>query len=127
MKNKLIIMPLRDIMKRRPAYASAEFWGGKVKKWEGGKQVEVESAGWLEEMCLKTVKREVYSAKHIPRDPRKIDEDYHFMRAREAQLAGFEAQTEIDEHANAITIDTSPNEPKLAKLVAGEGPGEPSF
>lgn len=111
-KNRLIIMTMKDIEKRKPEYASAEFWGGKVKKWEGGKQVEVESEGWLEEMCLKTIKREVYSAKNIPRDPKKIDDNYQYMRMREARFADLEAQAEIDGHANAIIIDTTAEEPK---------------
>lgn len=106
-KNKLIIMTMSDIEKRKPEYAAAEFWGGKVKKWEGGKQVEVETNGWFPEMCLKTIKREVYSAKHIPRDPQKIDDNYIHMKAREARFAEMEAQAEIDENANRDFIDTS--------------------
>ena len=27
-KNKLVVMPLKEILKRKPQYASAEFWGG---------------------------------------------------------------------------------------------------
>ncbi len=106
-KNKLVIMSMKDILKRKPAYASAEFWGGVVKKWEGGKQVEAETEGWFEEMCLKTIKREVYSAKHIPRDPQKVDEDFRFMRTREVQYAEIEAQDEITTYANTIIIDTT--------------------
>lgn len=71
-KNKLIIMTLKDILKRKPEKASGEFWGGKKTAWEKGQKVEVETEGWFEEMCLKTVKREVYSAKNMPRDPKKI-------------------------------------------------------
>ncbi len=107
-KNKLVIMSMKDIMKRKPQYASAEFWGGVVKKWEGGKQIETQTEGWFEEMCLKTLKREVYSAKHIPRDPQKIDDDYHFLRTREMQSAERSAQDEIVHYANTIVIDTSP-------------------
>ncbi len=106
-KNKLIIMPMKDIMKRKPAYASAEFWGGVIKKWDGGKQVEAQTEGWFEEMCLKTLKREIFSAKHIPRDPQKVDEDYHFVKSREAQYAEIEAQDEIITYANTIMIDTA--------------------
>lgn len=73
-KNKLIIMTLKDILKRKPDKASGEFWGGKKTAWEKGQKVEVETEGWFEEMCLKTVKREVYSAKNMPRDPKKIDD-----------------------------------------------------
>ena len=104
-KNKLVMMSMKDIMKRKPAYAAAEFWGGKVKKWEGGKQVESETEGWLDEMCRKTVIREVYGAKHMPVDPKKIDDDYQRMRLREARQAELEAMAEVDEFANAIPID----------------------
>lgn len=107
-KNKLIIMTKRDIEKRKPAYASAEFWGGTSKVWENGKQVEKETDGWYEEMCLKTLKREVYSAKHIPRDPKKIDDAYQYMKMREARYAEIEAQNEIDQNANTILIDPVP-------------------
>lgn len=112
LKNKLIIMTMRDIEKRKPAYAAAEFWGGKVKKWENGKQVEVESDGWFDEMCLKTIKREVFSAKHMPRDPKKVDDAYQYMKMREAKYAEMEAESEIDSFANATIIDTTPDEPK---------------
>ena len=110
-KNELIIMPLKAIMKRKPAYASGNFWGGGTKtEWktvDGKRQkVEVEVEGWLDEMCRKTLIREVYSAKHLPRDPQKIDESYQFMKAREARYAEIQAQAEIDSQANAVLIDT---------------------
>lgn len=109
-KNKLIIMTMNDILKRKPQYAAAEFWGGKVRVWEKGQQVEKESDGWFEEMCLKTIKREVYSAKHIPRDPKKIDDNYQHMKAKETRYAEIEAQAEKDQYANAIIIDTTTEE-----------------
>ncbi len=112
-KNKLVTMSLHDIEKRKPEYASAEFWGGKAKKWEGKKQVEVETDGWFEEMCLKTVKREVYSAKHIPRDPQKIDDNYQYMKMRETKYAEMEVQKEIDASANQIIIDTTIEGPAI--------------
>lgn len=108
LKNKLILMTMKDIEKRKPRYAAAEFWGGKVKVWEGGKQVEQESSGWFEEMCLKTIKREVFSAKHMPRDPKKVDDAYQFMKMREARYAEMEAQAEIDTNANTTIIDITP-------------------
>ena len=111
-KNRLVIMTRKDIEKRKPKYAAAEFWGGKVKVWENGKQVEQESEGWFEEMCLKTLKREVYSAKQILRDPKKIDVNYQYMKMREARYAEMEAQAEIDANANAIIIDTTPQTPQ---------------
>ena len=107
-KNKLVIMTKKDIEKRKPKYASANFWGGKQKVWENGKQVDQETDGWYEEMCLKTIKREIYSAKHIPRDPKKIDDNYQYMTMREARIAELEAQDIIDANANGTVIDVTP-------------------
>ena len=107
-KNKLVIMTKKDIEKRKPKYASANFWGGKQKVWENGKQVDHETDGWYEEMCLKTIKREIYSAKHIPRDPKKIDDNYQYMKMREARIAELEAQDIIDANANGMVIDVTP-------------------
>lgn len=124
LKNKLVIMTRKDIEKRKPRYASANFWGGKQKVWENGKQVEQETDGWYEEMCLKTIKREVYSPKHIPIDPRKIDDNYQYLKMREAKLAEMEAQDMIDTYANGDIIDTTPSaipapEPPAAIPYAG--------
>ena len=119
-KNKLIIMTLKDIEKRKPDKASAEFWGGTVKRWENGKQVEVKTDGWFEEMCLKTIKREVYSSKHIPRDPKKIDDNYQFMKLQEARIAEMEAHAEIDVNANMVMIDTTPIEDPHDDVVDAE-------
>ena len=73
--------------------------------------METETDGWYEEMCLKTIKREVYGSKHIPRDPKKIDDAYQYMKMREAKIAEMEAQAEIDANANGIIIDTTGAEP----------------
>ena len=110
-RNELIIMSLNDILKRKPKYASANFWGGKQKVWENGKQVETEVEGWFDEMCLKTLIREVYSAKHIPRDPKKIDDSYQYMKFREAQAAEMQVREDIDAYANGEVIDTTPELP----------------
>lgn len=113
-RNELIIMPLKAILKRKPKYASSNFWGGTTSEWQtvNGKRqkVEVETDGWFEEMCLKTLIREVYSAKHIPRDPQKIDDSYQYMKLREAQVAEMQAQEDIDAYANGDIIDTTPAE-----------------
>ena len=101
-------MSMKDIEKRKPKYASANFWGGKQKVWEKGKQVEVETEGWLDEMVRKTIIREAFSAKHLPRDPKKVDDSYQYMKMREARYAEIEAQAEITANANATLIDTTP-------------------
>ena len=58
----------------------------------------------------KTIKREVFGDKHIPRDPKKIDDDYQYMKLREGRIAEMAAQDEIDTNANTIIIDTSTGE-----------------
>lgn len=106
-RNELIVMNMHDIQKRKPRYASANFWGGVQKEYQDGKLVEVEKEGWLDEMVRKTIIREAYSAKHIPRDPKKVDDDYQYMKDREARYAEIEAQAEIEATANTVMIDTT--------------------
>jgi recombination protein RecT len=110
-KNTLIIMSMKDIMKRKPKYASANFWGGKATEWENGKKVEVEKEGWLDEMVYKTLVREVFSGKHIPRDPSKIDDNYQYMREREVVYAEAEIEHEALENANKIPLEIPPERP----------------
>ena len=132
-KNKLIIMSMKDIEKRKPAYAAAEFWGGKTTRYENGKKVDVELDGWLEEMCLKTIKREVYSSKHIPRDPEKVDEHYQHMKESELRYVEMQAEAEIQENANRVLIDaevvelTEPSDEIKVDYSTGEivGEGQP--
>lgn len=125
LKNKLVIMTKRDIEKRKPRYASANFWGGTQKVWENGKQVEQETEGWYEEMCLKTIKREVYSAKYMPVDPKKVDDSYQYMKLRETKIAELEAQDVIDIYTNGAIIDTTPqplpSAPTQALLAPPQG------
>lgn len=122
-KNKLVIMTLKDILKRKPEKASGEFWGGKKTVWEAGKKTEVETDGWFEEMCLKTLKREVYSAKHMPRDPKKIDDAYQYMRMQEMRMAEMEAQEVIDANSGQTVIDMT-DEPSQE---VPQRPSQPAF
>lgn len=104
-KNKLVFMNKAAIEKRKPKNASAEFWGGTTKVWENGKCIEVEKEGWIDEMYLKTLKREVYSSKYIPRDPEKIDESYQYIKKRELENIELETEQNIEENANRDVID----------------------
>lgn len=106
-KNKLITLSREQIEKRKPKTAAAEFWGGTKDEWKNGKKTgnKVEVEGWFEEMCLKTIKREVYSPKHIPRDPKKIDDDYQYMKAQETKIASLSLDDEIRAHGNKAVID----------------------
>ena len=107
-KNKLIIMTMADIEKRKPKYASANFWGGTKIEKVNGKNEEVECEGWLHEMVYKTIVREAYGARQIPRDPKKIDDNYQYIKMREAHYAEIEATAEIEANANQKLIDTTP-------------------
>lgn len=99
-KNKLRTFSLTDIEKRKPAYASAEFWGGEKDKWENNKKVGKEKVeGWFDEMCWKTIYRAAYN--DITIDSEKIDE--HFLRTLEADVRDNVADRvkgEIDTNAN---------------------------
>jgi recombination protein RecT len=122
-KNELIIMSMKDIEKRKPQYASANFWGGKKKEKIDGKWQEVEVEGWLDEMVRKTLIREAFSAKHLPRDPKKIDDAYQYAKLREARYAEIKAQSEIDGNANTILIDTT-QQPQLTSGTIDVETGE---
>jgi recombination protein RecT len=115
-KNKLIMMSRKDIEKRKPPRASVEFWGGKKKKWENGHQVETESEGWYEEMCIKTIMREVYNPRNIPIDPRMVDDDYQYMRQQEIKLAQMTAQEIVETNTATQVIDIDIPEPESAGI-----------
>jgi recombination protein RecT len=68
--------------------------------------------GWYDEMCRKTLIREVYSGKHIPRDPSKIDDDYQHMRERDVVYAEIEVSNDALENANSIPIEPPKQEPR---------------
>lgn len=107
-KNKLVVFSEADVMKRKPAYASPEFWGGKKTVWEKGKPIEKTLEGWVPEMFEKTMKREIYGSKRIPRDPDKVDESYNYIRQREMQYADIAIEAEVIGNANGTPL-TLPN------------------
>jgi recombination protein RecT len=74
-KNKLMFYNLHDIEKRKPAYASSEFWGGEKPTYDDkGKKNGTETIeGYHEEMCWKTIYRMAYGA--ITIDSEKIDDN----------------------------------------------------
>lgn len=103
-KNKLVVMTIKDILKRRPAHASPEFWGGEKDVWQDGKKVGKETVeGWYEKMCYKTVYRAAFS--DITIDSQKIDDDYMRLKQMEDMLAEAEIAQEIAENANKTIID----------------------
>ena len=87
------------------------------------KLVEVEVDGWYEEMCLKTLKREVYKPKNIPIDPAKIDEAYRYIKMQELKLAELEADAVIDANSLVFDVDMEniEQEDKNANMSESEG------
>ena len=67
--------------------------------------------GWVAEMYEKTMKREIYRSKRIPRDPDKVDESYNYIRQREQQYEDMVIEAEIVQNANASPIQL-PEEPE---------------
>jgi len=103
-KNKLVVMSLKEIEKRKPAHASVEFWGGEKDVWENGKKVGKEKVdGWYEKMVYKTLYRAAFS--DITIDSQKIDDDYLRLSQLEGDAEEARVNEEIAENANKKTID----------------------
>jgi len=103
-KNKLVVMSIKDIEKRKPRYASAEFWGGEKDVWENKKKVGKEIIeGWYDKMCWKTIARAAYN--DITIDSQKIDSDYMRLKQIESSFKDAEVAQEIEENANKNAID----------------------
>ena len=108
-KNKIKVFSLKDIEKRKPAYASAEFWGGEKDKWEKGadgknKKVGKEKIeGWFEEMALKTISRHAYNA--ITIDSKKIDDNYLAIIRKDTEMKDAIVQNEVIANANKSSLD----------------------
>ena len=114
-KNKVIVFSTADVMKRKPKYASAEFWGGTKTTGYGDKKTTIELEGWLPEMYEKTMRREVYGSKRIPRDPAKIDEHYEYISKRERQFEDDVIESEIVDNANVTPVEL-PATPKAIEV-----------
>jgi len=129
-KNKLVWMSKKDMDKRKPKYASPEFWGGTKKV--GKDEIEVE--GWKDEMYLKTIKREVYSTKYFVIDSEKTDTSYQQLEVMETRAAHALLGMDAEEKANKITFQPSDAEavnvdkyaPKTQAVEAERPPQEMS-
>ena len=103
-KNKLKVFSLKDIEKRKPAYASAEFWGGEKQKWTNGKKDGMEKIdGWFDEMALKTIKRACYNS--IVIDAEKIDENYYKILQGEKEMNTAKIENDILLNANKESLE----------------------
>ncbi|MBR3697565.1 MAG: recombinase RecT [Clostridia bacterium] len=106
--NKLIVMSVDELLKRKPSTASPEFWGGQKDKWEDGKKVGTEEIeGWTNEMLYKTMVRA--TCKKVTVDPKKVNDSYiYVMESNEnyyIENQEEKVQEEIDENANKALID----------------------
>ena len=104
-KNKLVVMTIKDVEKRKPKYASVEFWGGEKDEWKNGKKTgkKEQVEGWYEQMVYKTVYRAAYN--DITIDSQKIDDDYLKVKQLENQATENMVQAEIEENANMEMLD----------------------
>lgn len=104
-RNRMITLSKKDIDKRKPSYAAAEFWGGEKYNFKEKKKETIE--GWYEEMARKTVARATYNA--VPIDPKKVNESYAYVietndNAYDNLIEG-QVAYEIKENANKEVID----------------------
>lgn len=108
-KNKLMFYNRAEIVKRKPEYASVEFWGGTKDKWEkdaNGKNKKVgteQVEGWFNEMAWKTIYRLAYGA--ITIDSEKIDENLMRMLTNER---------EFEDNKDPLGLDASSENSKKA-------------
>lgn len=93
--NVLVVMPEKDILKRKPSYAADEFWGK-----------------WREKMYLKTIMKE--TCRQISLDVDKVREyrdTFEYERQRELDYAKAAADEEITANANKgefVDVDFTP-------------------
>lgn len=103
-KNKIKVFSLKDIEKRKPVYASAEFWGGEKQKWTNGKKDGFEKIeGWFEEMALKTISRHAYNA--ITIDSKKIDDNYLAIIKKDTEMKDAIIQNDVIANSNKTALD----------------------
>ncbi len=104
-KNKLVFFSKAEIEKRKPRYASTEFWGGEKDIWKDGQKTgkKEKIEGWYHEMVYKTICRAAYGA--ITIDSKLIDEDFMNLLQND-QLASIEqTEQEISDSANKEPLE----------------------
>ncbi len=112
MHNKLVIMSIDELLKRKPATASVEFWGGEKDTWKDGKKAGKEQVeGWTDEMLYKTMVRA--TCKKVTIDPKKVNESYMYVIENSdsyyADSKEDKVNAEIEENANKELIDINSN------------------
>ncbi len=118
-QNFVRIFSLDDILKRKPKYASPEFWGGEKDEFKDNKKTgkKEKVTGWFSEMCYKTIYRAAYGS--ITIDSEKINN--HYVTALNAENEYIKnntidvAYTDVTEKGNAkketLRLKKADNEP----------------
>lgn len=111
--NKLVIMSIDELLKRKPSTASVEFWGGEKNVWENGKITGKETVeGWTNEMLYKTMVRA--TCKKVTVDPKKVNESYVYVMESEdnyyTDAQEDKINQEIEDNANKEIIDIEAEE-----------------
>lgn len=117
--NKLVVMSVDELLKRKPSTASAEFWGGEKDVWENGKVTGKEQIeGWTNEMLYKTMVRA--TCKKVTVDPKKINDSYiYVMESNEnyyIENQEDKVMEEIQENANKELIDIEAEDTEYASV-----------
>lgn len=99
-KNRIRVLTMADIEKRKPDSASPEFWGGEKDEWKDGKKTgkKVKVEGWFDEMAWKTIYSAAWGA--ITIDASKIDDNYRSVLAKEREVTDSNVLTIIKQNAN---------------------------
>lgn len=117
--NKLVVMSVDELLKRKPSTASAEFWGGEKDVWENGKVTGKEQIeGWTNEMLYKTMVRA--TCKKVTVDPKKVNDSYiYVMESNEnyyIENQEDKVMEEIQENANKELIDIEAEDTEYASV-----------
>jgi recombination protein RecT len=99
-KNRIKVLTMADIEKRKPDSASPEFWGGEKDEWKDGKKTgnKIKVEGWFDEMALKTIYSAAWGS--ITIDASKIDDHYRSVLEREREVSDVKVLGEIKANAN---------------------------
>lgn len=123
--NKLVVMSIDELLKRKPSTASAEFWGGEKDVWENGKVTGKEQIeGWTNEMLYKTMVRA--TCKKVTVDPKKVNDSYiYVMESNEnyyIEKQEDKVMEEIQENANKELIDIEVEDTENASIEVNKVP-----
>jgi len=126
-RNKLVIVTLDDIEKRKPKSQNISFYGGEKTVWKDNKPTDEKEVviGWKAEMYYKTVYKMAYSK--ITIDSMLIDDSYRMIKEQEAKHVNSSGiQEEIKEKGNKTklampTIEVKPSEVKEEEKSSTDG------